>query len=148
MKEAAIEAGLVNMRRQPLTPNCRPALEAAQYAKDLGKFDEYHQAMFKAFWEESKDIGSPEVMADILKECDLEWEEFNTPERRQEYTQRVELQLAEAQMYGITGVPAFILDRYLIVGAQPYEVFQQVMEHIQKEKNLKGLWLPGQSTES
>jgi len=138
----------VNMRRQPLTPNCRPALEAAQYAKDLGKFDEYHQAMFKAFWEESKDIGSPEVMADILKECDLEWEEFNTPERRQEYTQRVELQLAEAQMYGITGVPAFILDRYLIVGAQPYEVFQQVMEHIQKEKNLKGLWLPGQSTES
>ncbi len=138
----------MNMRRQPLTPNCRPALEAAQYAKDLGKFDEYHQAMFKAFWEESKDIGSPEVMADILKECDLEWEEFNTPERRQEYTQRVELQLAEAQMYGITGVPAFILDRYLIVGAQPYEVFQQVMEHIQKEKNLKGLWLPGQSTES
>lgn len=145
MKEAADEAGLVNMRRQPLTPNVRPALEAAQYAKDVGKFDQYHKATFKGFWEEGKNIGDPQALQELFQECGLDWEEFNAPDSREQYAQRVEEQLAEARMYGISGVPAFILDKYLLVGAQPYTVFQKVMEHIQKEKSLQGLWLPGQS---
>ena len=144
MKEMADEAGLVNMRRQQITPYCRPSMEAAEYAKDMGKFDAYHKATFKAFWEESRNIGDPEVLRDVYKTCGLDWEEFSHPEHQGLYAQRVEEQLAEARMYGITGIPSFIIDRYLLVGAQPYQVFQQVMAHIQKEKSLQGLWLPGQ----
>ncbi|MSQ21742.1 MAG: hypothetical protein EXR53_00315 [Dehalococcoidia bacterium] len=147
MKEAADEAGLVYMRRQPITPYCRPSMEAAVYAREMGKFDGYHKATFKAFWEESKDIGDPEVIKGIFEKCDLDWDGFSSPEKNGQYAQMVEDQLAEARMYGITGVPAFILDRYLVVGAQPYQVFQQVMAHIEKEKALKGLWLPGQGAE-
>ena len=144
MKEAAETAGLVNMRRQPLTPNCRPALEAAVFAKEKGKFDQYHKVTFKGFWEEGKNIGDAGVLKAIFEEHALDWEEFNLPESRARYAQIVDFQLAESRMYGITGVPAFIIDKYLVVGAQPYEVFQQVMEHIQKEKALNGLWVPGQ----
>lgn len=145
MKDMAEESGLVNMRRQPLTPNCRPALEVSAFARDKGQFDQYHKATFKAFWEESKNIGDAEILGEILRDCGLDWEEFNLPENRLRYAQRVELQLAEAQMYGITGVPAYIIDRYLVVGAQPYQVFQAVMARIQQEKTLQGLWLPGRS---
>ncbi len=147
MKDAAEEAGLVNMRRQPVTPYCRPSMEAAVYAKDMGKFDAYHKATFKAFWDESKNIGDSEVLKGVFEECGLDWEEYNTPENHSEYDHRVEAELAEARMYGITGIPAFIIDKYLVVGAQPYEVFQQVMAHIQKEKPLQGLWLPGHGIE-
>ncbi len=146
MKEAAEAAGLVNMRRQPFVPNCRPSLEAAEYSKDKGKFNEYHKTTFKAFWDEGKNIGDPEVLKEILEECDLDWEEFSSTDNDGQYTQRVEAQLAESRMYGIRGVPAFILDRYLISGAQPYEIFQQAMERIHKEKSPKGLWVPGQDT--
>ena len=50
----------------------------------------------------------------------------------------------QARAYGISGVPAFIMDRYLISGAQPYEVFQQVMERIDQDRRRKGLWVPGE----
>ena len=137
MKEAAEGVGLVKMRRQPLTPNCRPSLEAAEFAKYKGKFDEYHKSTFKAFWEESKNIGDPEVLKGILEGCGLDWEEFSSPANNGRYAQRVEAQLAESRRYGIRGIPAFILDKYLIEGAQPYEVFQKAMELIQKESGLK-----------
>ncbi|MFW5942224.1 MAG: hypothetical protein ACOC9X_02790 [bacterium] len=36
--------------------------------------------------------------------------------------------MRQARQLGITGVPAYVLgDRYLIMAAQPYEVFQEVM---------------------
>ena len=117
------------------------------YAKDMGKFDAYHKATFRTFWDESKNIGEPEVLKGVFEECGLDWEEYHTPENHIQYDQRVEAELAEARTYGITGVPSFIIDRYLLVGAQPYGVFQQVMARIQNEKPLQGLWLPGQGME-
>ena len=146
MKEAAEAAGLDKMRRQSFVPNCRPPLQAAEYAKDNGKFDEYHKAAFIAYWEDGRNIGKPDVLKEVLDECGLDGEEFISAGNNGQYAQRVEAQLAESHMYGISGVPAFILDnKYLISGAQPYEVFQQVMEQIQKDKRLKGLWVPGQA---
>ena len=41
-----------------------------------------------------------------------------------------------AYQIGVTGVPTYVIDnRYAIVGAQPYEVFQGVLEEIMKEKD-------------
>ena len=144
MKEAAEAAGLVRMRRQQLTPNSRPSLEAAVYAGDQGRVQQYNRAVFKAFWDEGKDIGDADVLQEVFQECGLDWEDFNRPEGNGQYAKRVDTELAEARMYGISGVPAFILDRYLISGAQPYEVFQQAIELIRKEKASQGLWTPGQ----
>ena len=40
------------------------------------------------------------------------------------------------QKIGVTGLPAYVLnDRYAIVGAQPYEVFVQALEQINKEQS-------------
>ena len=144
MKEAAEAAGLFDMRRQSFVPSSRPAFEAAEYAKEKGEFDQFHKATFKAFWEEGANIGDTEVLDTILQGCGLDWEEFSSPKNDGQYSQRVESQLMESRRYGITGVPAFILDKYLISGAQQYEVFRQVMAHIEKEKRLKGVWIPGQ----
>ena len=133
MKEQADAAGLT-MRRQPLTPTTRPALEAAAYAKEGGRFDEYHKAVFKAFWEDGKNIGDAEVMRGVLEACGMDWDEFNSAGNRGRYAQQVELELGESRGYGIRGIPAFILDKYLLMGAQPYEVFQQAMERIGEEQ--------------
>ncbi len=138
MRDSAEEAGLTKMRRQTLTPNTRPSFEVGEFAKEKGLFDQFHKSMFQAFWEEGKNIGADGVLEQILQSSGLDWEEYASSEHRTHYTQKVEGQLMESRMYGITGVPAFILDRYLISGAQPYQVFQQVMEHIQKERSSEG----------
>jgi predicted DsbA family dithiol-disulfide isomerase len=41
-----------------------------------------------------------------------------------------------AYQIGVTGVPTYVINnRYAIVGAQPYEVFKDVMEQIMNEKD-------------
>lgn len=50
------------------------------------------------------------------------------------YKTAVDEKFNTARMMGITGVPAYILgDKYAIVGAQPYEVFQQTMARLKAE---------------
>ena len=135
IREAAKAAGLENMRRAPFVPNSRPALEAAALAKDKGRFDEYHRAVFKAFWEESKDIGQATVLQGILEACGLDWDEYRSTDNADRYSKQVDGEIAESRGFGITGIPAFILDRYLLMGAQPYDVFRQAMGHIEKEQS-------------
>ena len=50
------------------------------------------------------------------------------------YKTAVDEKFAAAHAMGITGVPAYILgDKYAIIGAQPYEVFQQTMTRLEAE---------------
>ena len=40
----------------------------------------------------------------------------------------VDSQIQEARGYGITGVPTFIIGKYMVVGAQPYSILKQAFE--------------------
>jgi predicted DsbA family dithiol-disulfide isomerase len=41
-----------------------------------------------------------------------------------------------AYQIGVTGVPTYVINnRYAIVGAQPYEVFKNVLEQIANQKD-------------
>ena len=44
-------------------------------------------------------------------------------------------QYHEALGYGIRGIPTFVIDNLLFTGAQPYEVFQRVMDKALKTGN-------------
>ena len=46
---------------------------------------------------------------------------------------RLDEQFEFARTAGITGVPAYIAGRYVMVGAQPYEVYRQLIETSQAE---------------
>jgi predicted DsbA family dithiol-disulfide isomerase len=51
------------------------------------------------------------------------------------YTADVAEQVRNAYRIGVTGVPTYVInDRYAIVGAQPYEVFQKALEQIANQK--------------
>ena len=52
------------------------------------------------------------------------------------YRQAVDDGMAEAVALGVSGVPTYILEnRYAIVGAQPYEVFRQVLDRLEQERS-------------
>ena len=145
MRDAAEEAGLSKMRRQEVTPYTIPAFQATEFAKEKDKFDGFHKAVFRAFWEEGRNIGTDDVLQGLFEECGMDWEEYEESGGGGRFRPAVDQQLMQARAYGISGVPAFIMDRYLISGAQPYEVFQQVMERIDQDRRRKGLWVPGES---
>ena len=54
--------------------------------------------------------------------------------KERQYAQVVEDQVQFARSVGISGIPAYIIDRYLVVGAQPYELFKEVAERVLQER--------------
>ena len=66
VKNLSEEIGL-KMKRPSFIACSRPALEAAEYAKEKGKFDQFHLAVFKAYWEEGKNIGERSILREIAK---------------------------------------------------------------------------------
>ena len=52
-----------------------------------------------------------------------------------EYADAVQADIAQARAYGATGVPFFVVDqKYGVSGAQPAEVFGQVLEQAWAER--------------
>ena len=124
--ERANELGL-KLKRSPTVPCSRPALEIAEYAKEKGRFDQYHLAVFKAYWEEAKNIGLRPVIREIVQACGLEAEEAERFLDEHRYTQLVVAQSEEAKRSGISGIPAYVIGDSLIEGGQPYEFFQRAV---------------------
>jgi predicted DsbA family dithiol-disulfide isomerase len=125
----------VELSRGPLGISSRPALVGAKYAEDQGKGPQYHDAIFRAYWQRANNIGDEEVLAEIAQAIGLKRDAFLAALKDDRYEAQVEADVEQAYSYGLTGVPALIFgDRYLVSGAQPYEVLQQVVEKVEAER--------------
>jgi len=127
LTERADELGL-KLKRSPIVPCSRLTLEAAEYAKEHRKFDQFHLAVFKACWEEAKNVGLSSVIREIVQKCGLDADEVERCLDEGRYTQTIKTQSEEAKGSGINGIPAYIVGDFLIEGVQPYEFFQRAVE--------------------
>ncbi len=133
LRQMARAAGM-EMVTPARIPNTRLAHEATEYARAHGKGEEFHRAVFRKFYGEGQDIGSWDVLRAVAEEVGLDAEAMKREIESGKYTTAVEAQISEAYALGITGVPTYVLnDRYAVVGAQPYEVFQQAMARLEAE---------------
>ena len=144
---ARIEAGrprLYQMAREhyglelnagQLVANSRPALVGAKYAEQQGAGDAYHAVVFRAFWQQAKDIGDHGVLGDIAEGVGLERAAFLQALELPVYQTAVQADVDQASAYGLHGVPALVFDdKYLVSGAQPYDVLRQMVEQIRRER--------------
>lgn len=132
LKARAAEFGL---RMEPPTTlyNTRPAHLLAEYARDLGKVNEIQPRLFRVNFVEGRNLADREVLREVARDAGLDPDAAMAALGSDEYEDRINRAAAEARAYGVTGVPAFIIEqRYRIVGAQPYDqlaaAFRQVQE--------------------
>jgi predicted DsbA family dithiol-disulfide isomerase len=124
----------VELKQGPFGIDSRPALIGAKFAEAEGVARAYHQAVMRAYWIEAKDIGDLGVLADLAASVGLDRSAYLAALDEPQYDEQVQLDIDQAQQYGLNGVPALVFDnRYLISGAQPYPVLVQATEHVQKE---------------
>lgn len=64
----------MTLRLPPVQPRSRKTLAAAEYARGEGRFDQMHEALFRAFFEDGADIGENEVLLQIGASVGLERE--------------------------------------------------------------------------
>jgi len=102
------------------------AAQAAECAGEQAKFWEYHDKLFAK-------AGSPlafsgEKLKGYAKELGLKSQAFNQCLDSEKHLKKVEGETAIAAFLGARGTPAFFLNGQLIVGAQPFEVFESLIE--------------------
>jgi predicted DsbA family dithiol-disulfide isomerase len=132
MKSVERLAGEANLelKMPPRLSNSKLALEIAEYAKEKGKFEEFHNEVFRAYWLEGKDIGDPESLFTITKEISLDTNDLKKYLSDGKAHEKIEKYLGEIRDHGLSGVPTFIIGDKIIVGAQPYEVLKEAVENV------------------
>ena len=96
------------------TPNTLAAHQLIEIAQQEGRGDATVDALFRAYFEQARDIGDPAVLAEIAARCEVSGWPGAADEKR--------VVALEASMrgLGISAVPTFIFDRRLgVSGAHP-----------------------------
>ena len=110
--------------------------QAAECAGEQGKFWEYHDKLFAS-------AGSPLAFTDgklkgYAKELGLKSQDFNQCLDSGKHLKKVEGETATAAFLGARGTPAFFLNGQLLVGAQPFQVFESAIERELKKSSSLG----------
>jgi predicted DsbA family dithiol-disulfide isomerase len=128
----------VNMDREglPFNPdrnmsyNSRLAQELSKWAEEKGKGDEAHDAIFRAYFVEVKNIGKVEPLVEIAQALGLPADEATDVLLSRKYKDAVDDDWRRCAAYGVNAVPTFHAGRYLMVGAQPYEELERLIQHV------------------
>jgi len=110
------------------------AAQAAECAGEQGKFWEYHDKLFAS-------AASPLAFTNgrlkgYAKELGLKSRDFN--QCLDSHLKKVEGETATGGFLGARGTPAFFLNGKLLVGAQPFQVFEAAIEKDLKKASSSG----------
>lgn len=126
----ASEVGLQLKRHERLI-NSRPALQAAEYAREQGRFEPMHRALFKAYWEEGRDVSDLAVLRELAGRAGVDAAGMESAVKEDRFGDYLDARRAEAEDLMINGIPAHVIaERYLVMGAQPYDLFQRVLARL------------------
>jgi len=126
------QAGLA-YDRGDVVPNTRLALRLTELAREHGLHEPFHDRLMQAYWEERVDIGDADELRRLAAEVGLAPDDVEqTIADGDAYLDLVLGSTRQAQSIGVNGIPAFLLDRRLLVlGAQPLEVFEQAFAQLE-----------------
>jgi len=127
VERLAEESG-VEIRPPPILANSSLALIASEYTKNERKFEAFHNAVFRAYWQEGKNIGDLKVLFAIAQELGLDPSALKAYINSGEWDGPIEANRRSASEFGVSGVPTFVVGRQLVVGAQPYEVLRSAFQ--------------------
>ncbi len=107
----------------PFHTNAQKAAEAAECADEQGKYWEMHDLLF-----EKGVTGGVTAFKQYAKQLGLNTAKFNTCLDTGAMASEVQKDMADGSAAGIQGTPGFLVNGQLISGAQPFSVFQQVID--------------------
>lgn len=130
LRQRGKEIGIVFGNRTLLS-NSRLALEASEYARDMGKYESFHEHMLHAYFTEAHDIGNINVIKAVATANGLDADDLANALKDGRYRSRLTAARKEGGKINLTGVPTFIInEKYKIVGAQPLDVFRDTLNKV------------------
>jgi len=127
--KAAEAAGLdLNLNGLMRTPNTLDAHRLIHWAGIEGRQTPVVAALFRAFFQDLRDIGDHEVLADIADSAGLDAAAIRKLLASDADREDIQARDRWAREHGVTGVPTFVVgQRHAVPGAQPPELWGQVI---------------------
>jgi predicted DsbA family dithiol-disulfide isomerase len=93
----------------------------AKWAESEGKGDFFHEAVFRAYFVDGKNIGRVDELVTLAKSIGLSEKKARSVLELRTFQEAVDSDWMRAHALGITAVPTFVVDRQTAVGFQSYE---------------------------
>ena len=126
MKELMAREGLPYGDRS-MTYNSRLAQELATWAQTQDGGATIHDALFRAYFVDGKNIGRVEVLLRIVEALGLDLATGRQVLEDRSQRAAVDRDWARSRALGVTGVPTAVAGDSGVVGAQPYEVLEDLV---------------------
>ncbi|WP_458041419.1 MULTISPECIES: DsbA family oxidoreductase [Bacteria] len=116
--------------------NTVKAHELLHFAKYKGRQLDMAERLMAAYFTEGKHVGRIDDLVALAAEVGFDADETREALESERYLADVRADQAQAQTYGINGVPFFVIDgKYGVSGAQPAEAFAQIARQVWAERN-------------
>jgi predicted DsbA family dithiol-disulfide isomerase len=117
--KSLMEAEGLQFNERRYTYNSRLAQELAR------AFDQLRDPMYRAYFEDGKNIGNIKVLVEIAVSAGIPADEAQHVLSGRTFREAVDRDWAKARNYGVTGVPSFVAGGQKLVGAHPYETLEK-----------------------
>ncbi|MFD6055269.1 DsbA family protein [Agromyces sp. NPDC060279] len=112
------------------------AHELLHFAKSEGRQLELAERLFRAYFTEGRHVGRVDELVALAADAGLDADAAREALESGRFAAAVQADIAQAGAYGINGVPFFVIDgKYGVSGAQPAEVFGQVLTQVAGERD-------------
>ena len=115
-----------------MTYNSRLAQELGKWADTQPGGEAIHDALFKAYFVEGRNIGDPDVLVDVARSIGLDPLQAKDVIEKRTHKAAIDADWEKSRRYGVTGVPTFVAGSQGVVGAQPYETLEQLVREARK----------------
>jgi len=130
--EAAEAAGLsIDFDAIARTPNTLDAHRVLHWARSEGRQTPMSLALFRAYFQDGRDIGDPDTLAGLAADAGLDRAMIATRLAGAADAETIAARDTRARMRGVGGVPTFVIaNRHVLRGAQPPGVWTQAIDDI------------------
>ena len=111
-----------------MTYNSRLAQELAKWAESQPGGEAIHDALFRAYFVDGKNIGDPDTLTSIAQSIGLDPRQAREAIEKRTHKDAVDADWEKSRHYGVTGVPTFVVGNRGVVGAQPYEALEELVK--------------------
>lgn len=116
------------------TYNSRLAQEIGAWADTQEGGNVMHDALYRAYFVNTKNIGDPDVLLEIVEANGLSVNEARKVLEERTFKDVVDGDWSKSREYGVTGVPTFVAAGHGVVGAQPYDTLEKFLESVGVEE--------------
>jgi predicted DsbA family dithiol-disulfide isomerase len=111
-----------------MTYNSRLAQELGKWAESQPGGEAIHDALFRAYFVDARNIGDPAELLQIAKSLGLDEAKAREVLEKRTHKAGVDADWEKSRRYGVTGVPTFVIGNQGVVGAQPYETLVELVK--------------------